>query len=182
MPQYIQSCKLYYTWISAAIDSSLIFQEYYVIREYLLPGWLMAVQTFVTLAFIDTFAALVIMACEVCRYPLKFVLRYEWLLTTVSFVAVTASSVFLFFGVVIFGFNAYRRDWLMYPKFNIISWSFGFAVIAMIFLGLAGLILYKDAKIAYERRRESKNLVQQMQMHETASIPSTHSRGMHGYI
>jgi heme/copper-type cytochrome/quinol oxidase subunit 1 len=157
-------------------------QEYYVIREYLLPGWLMAVQTFVTLAFIDTFVALGIMACEVCRYPLKFVLRYEWLLTTISFVAVTASAVFLFFGVLIFGVNAYRRDWLMYPKFNVISWSFAFAVVAMFFLALAGLILYKDAKFAYERRRESKNLVQQMQMHETASIPSTHSRGIHGYI
>jgi len=161
---------------------NIFSHEYYVIREYLLPGWLMAVQTFVTLAFIDTFVALGIMACEVCRYPLKTVLRYEWLLTTISFVAVTASSVFLFFGVLIFGVNAYRRDWLMYPKFNVISWSFAFAVIAMFFLGLAGLILYKDAKIAYERRRESKNLVQQMQMHETASIPSSHSRGIHGYI
>lgn len=52
----------------------------------------------------------------------------------------------------------------------------------MFVLGLAGLILYRDAKISYERRRESKNLVQQMQMHDAASIPSTQSRGLHGYI
>lgn len=142
----------------------------------------MAVQGFVTLAFIFTFAALGIMACEMIRYPLKFVLRYEWLLTTISLCGVATSSVFLFFGVLIFGFNAYRRDWLMYPKFNVISWSYAFAVVAMFFLGLAALILYVDSKKAYERRRESKNLVQQMQMHETASIPSTHSRGIHGYI
>lgn len=153
-----------------------------MIREYLLPGWLMAVQTFVTLAFIDTFLALGVMACEICRYPLKFVLRYEWLLTSCCFVAVSISSIFLFFGVLIFGLNAYRRDWIMYPKFNIISWSFVFAVIAMVLLGIAGLILYKDAKLAYERRRESKSLVQQIQMHETASLPSSHSRGIHGYI
>lgn len=153
-----------------------------MIREYLLPGWLMAVQAFVTLAFINTFSALGIMACEVCRWPLKFVLRYEWLLTTISFAATASSSVFLFFAVLIFGVNAYRRDWLMYPKFNVISWSFSFAVVAMFILALAALILYKDAKIAYERRRESKNLVQQMQMHETASLPSSHSRGIHGYI
>lgn len=153
-----------------------------MIREWLLPAWLMAVQTFVTLAFINTFAALGIMACEIIRYPLKTVLRYEWFLTTCSFIAVSVSSVFLFFGVLIFGLNAYRRDWLLYPKFNIISWSYIFAVIAMFVLGLAGLILYKDAKNSYERRRESKNLVQQMQMHDAASIPSTHSRGLHGYI
>lgn len=153
-----------------------------MIREWLLPGWLMAVQAFVTLAFINTFAALGIMACEIIRYPLKTVLRYEWFLTTCSAIAVSVSSFFLFLGVLIFGVNAYRRDWLMYPKFNIISWSYIFAVIAMAVLGLAGLILYKDARQAYERRRESKNLVHQMQLHETASLPSSHSRGMHGYI
>lgn len=103
----------------------------------------MAVQTFVTLAFICTFGALGIMACEVIRYPLKTVLRYEWFLTTCSCIAVAASSVFLFFAVLIFGVNAYRRDWLMYPKFNVISWSYAFAVVAMFALGLAGLILYK---------------------------------------
>jgi hypothetical protein len=80
-----------------------------VIREWLLPGWLMAVQGFVTLAFINTFTALGIMACQVIRYPLKTVLRYEWLLTTCSFIAVSVSSVFLFFAVLIFGFNAYRE-------------------------------------------------------------------------
>lgn len=139
----------------------------------------MAVQFFVTLAFINTFAALGIMACEIVRYPLKTVLRYEWFLTSCSCIAVSVSSVLLFFGVALFGFNAYRRDWLLYPKFNVLSWSYAFAVVAMFFLGLAGLILFKDAKQSYERRRESKNLVQQMQMHETASIPSTRS---HGYI
>lgn len=153
-----------------------------MIREYLLPGWLLAVQAFVTLAFINTFASLGIMACVVCRYPLKTVLRYEWLLTYTALAAVSSSSVFLFFAVLIFGVNAYRRDWLMYPKFNVISWSFSFAVVAMFILGLASFILYREAKLAYERRREAKNLVQQMQMHETASIPSSHSRGAHNYI
>jgi hypothetical protein len=54
----------------------------------------MAVQTFVTLAFLYTFAALGIMACEIVRWPLKFVLRYEWLLSTVSFVGIAASGIF----------------------------------------------------------------------------------------
>ena len=63
-----------------------------MIREWLLPGWLMAVQTFITLAFIYTFVALGIMACEIVRYPLKFVLRYEWLLTTISFIGIAGSG------------------------------------------------------------------------------------------
>ena len=164
----------------------------------------MAVQTFITLAFMYTFIALGIMACEIVRYPLKFVLRYEWLLTTISFIGIAGSgkiqlqitklilltnmhhslilALFIFFGVLIFGVNAYRRDWLMYPKFNVISWSFAFAVVAMFIFAFASFLLYKDAKKAYELRREAKNLVQQMQMQETASIPSTHSRNIHGYI
>lgn len=95
-------------------------------------------------------------------------------------------ALFLFLGVLIFGCNAYRRDWLMYPKFNVLSWSYAFAVVAMMILGLASLLLYKEAKKSYELRREAKNLVTQMQMQETASLgpshSSSHHRGMHGYI
>lgn len=68
----------------------------------------------------------------------------------------------------------------MYPKFNVLSWSYAFAVIAMLVLGLASLLLYKESKKSYERRREAKNLVTQMQMHETASLPSSHSH-RHGF-
>ena len=78
----------------------------------------MFVQAFVTLAFINTFTALGIMACEVVRYPLKTVLRYEWLLTTMSFVAVSVSSVFLFFAVLIFGVNAYSKQPSVYFSVN----------------------------------------------------------------
>lgn len=62
-----------------------------MIREYLLPAWLMVVQGFVTMAFLLTFGSLIIMACELVRWPLKLVLRYEWMLTTVSFVGVASS-------------------------------------------------------------------------------------------
>lgn len=51
----------------------------------------MAVQGFVTLAFLFTFGSLIIMACELIRWPLKFVLRYEWLLTSISFIGVASS-------------------------------------------------------------------------------------------
>lgn len=66
-------------------------REYYVIREWLLPGWLMIVQTCVTLAFILTFGALVVMSLELIRWPLKFVLQYEWILTRASFYCISAS-------------------------------------------------------------------------------------------
>lgn len=66
--------------------------EYYVIREWLLPPWLMAVQAFVTMSFLLSFGAQVIMAMQLCRWPLEFVLRYEWILSSIDFVCTTTTS------------------------------------------------------------------------------------------
>lgn len=70
----------------------------------------------------------------------------------------------MFLAVAIFGGNCYRRDWLMYPSFNVLSWSYAFAVISFLIHALAALFFYVEAKKSYEMRREAKNLV--MQMHE----------------
>lgn len=67
-------------------------QEYYVIREWLVPGWLMAVQAFITLAFILTYFSLGVLALEIIRYPLKIVLQYEWIITRVCCICVGISS------------------------------------------------------------------------------------------
>lgn len=82
--------RLYLTRKSFLL-SFRVLQEYYVIREYLLPGWLMIVQFCVTLPFILTFSALAIIACEVCRWPLHLILRYEWLFTTISCACIATS-------------------------------------------------------------------------------------------
>lgn len=70
-------------------------QEYYVIREWLVPGWLMAVQAFVTISFILTFFSLGVMALELIRWPLKIVLQYEWIMTRVCYICTAISSKFL---------------------------------------------------------------------------------------
>lgn len=63
-----------------------------MIREYLLPGWLLTVQICITLAFILTFLTLGVLALELIRWPLKTVLQYEWLMTRISFIALTVAS------------------------------------------------------------------------------------------
>lgn len=156
-----------------------------MIREYLLPGWLLTVQVCITLAFILTFVTLGGLALVLIRWPLKIVLQYEWLMTKISFIALAIASALIFLGVLTFGVNAYRRDWLMYPSFNIISWSFGFAVVAMFTIGVASALLRREAKKAYEIRDQAKNLVMQMEMQEPGFHPSRSlSRSLHsgGYI
>jgi hypothetical protein len=50
-------------------------------------GWLLAVQTFVTVSFILSFSSQILIALIVTRYPIKFILRYEWLLSGFVFIA-----------------------------------------------------------------------------------------------
>ncbi|CAG9107838.1 hypothetical protein JYU34_011391 [Plutella xylostella] len=142
---------------------SVFSQEYYVIREWLLPGWLMVVQTFVTLALILSLSAQVIQACVIVRWPLRPILRYEWICISVTCIMDGLASFFLFLAVAIFGGNCYRRDWLLYPSFNVLSWSYAFAVIACMLFGVAAVLLYLESRKLYELRREAKNLVAQMQ-------------------
>jgi len=165
---------------------NIFSHEYYVIREYLLPGWLMSVQAFVTMAFILTFVVLSILALVIIRLPLKGVLQYEWILIRISYLCTAISSVFMFLGVAIFGGCAYRRDWLMYPKFNVLGWSYALAVLTFMILGVAALILHREARLAYDQRGEQKNLVMQMEMQEPGyQAPKHHhsqSRSLQGYI
>jgi len=141
--------------------------EYYVIREWLLPGWLLAIQAWMTLSFILSFGSLVIIALIVVRYPLRFILHYEWLLTGIVFVCTAVSSFLMFISVWLFWTQSSRRDWLMYPNFNHLSYSYYFGVFSFLIHTYASYILYYDARRAYDLRRESKNLV--MQMYDTNS-------------
>ena len=68
-----------------------------MIREYLLPGWLLTVQICITLAFVLTFLTLGLLALELIRWPLKTVLQYEWLMTKISHIALAVSSKYFCF-------------------------------------------------------------------------------------
>lgn len=138
-------------------------QEFHVIREWLLPVWLMVVQAFVTLGLLFSFFGQAIIAMILVRWPLRFVLRYEWLLSCAAFIFDALTGFFLFLAVAIFGGQCWRRDWLMYPNFNYLSWSYGLAVISFMFHTLGAFLLYLDARAGYKMRKQSRNLVMQMQ-------------------
>lgn len=67
-------------------------QEYYVIREYLVPAWLLATQACVTVGFLLTFFALGVLAFEMVRWPLKIVLQYEYMMTKVAYICLLVAS------------------------------------------------------------------------------------------
>lgn len=67
-----------------------------MIREYLLPGWLLSVQICITLSFVLTFVTLGVLALELIRWPLKIMLQYEWLFTKMSYIALSIASMFIY--------------------------------------------------------------------------------------
>jgi hypothetical protein len=56
---------------------ALYGDEYRLIREKLLPGWLMVVQLFVTLALIASIIGLGVIVALFLRYPLEIILRWR---------------------------------------------------------------------------------------------------------
>lgn len=98
---------------------------------------------------------------------------------------IALSAVLMFLAVAIFGGNAYRRDWLMYPRFNVLSWAYIVAVVAFMVLGMAAMVLFVESRRAYDERREAKNLVQQMQEQEPgyqSGFQTPAGRSIQGYI
>ncbi|KAF7992975.1 hypothetical protein HCN44_005756 [Aphidius gifuensis] len=151
--------------------------EYHVIREWLLPAWLLIIQIFCTLAFLLSFFAQGVIALTLVRIPLRLVLRYEWMMSSVASVCSATSAALLFFSVLIFPTQCWRRDWLMYPKMNHLSWSWYFAIVALILHAVAALMLYLDACQGYKMRKESRNLVVQMQPNPRSNQSSLHRMG-----
>lgn len=77
------------------------------------------------------------------------------------------AAILLFLAVSIFGGECWRRDWLMYPNFNYLSWSYGLAVIAMFFHGFAAFFVYLVSSytlifmLHYYSALRTKNVCQQ---------------------
>jgi hypothetical protein len=59
------------------------------------------------------------------------------------------AAILLFLAISIFGGECWRRDWLMYPNYNYLSWSYGLAVISMFFHGFAAFFVYLVSSISF---------------------------------
>jgi len=138
-------------------------QEYYVIWEWILPGWLMAVQAFMTLGLIFSCLGQSTSTLLLVRWPLNFVFRFQWQMLGLSFFFNAVKTFCVFLAVAVFGGQCWRRDWLLYPNFNHLSWSFAFAVTAMALAAVASLCFYYDSRKMLYKKQHSSNLVMQMQ-------------------
>ena len=161
---------------------ALYGDEYRLIREKLMPGWLMVVQLFVSLTLILAILGLLVIVSLLLRCPLEWILRFEhpismivWGLNAFSgtpscnfFVTKFLQMDFfyaaalLFFSVCIFGSQCWNRDWLLYPNYNFVSWSFAAALFACLFYIISAFILAKEVKAAKERKPTNKLMLMKL--------------------
>ncbi|XP_068144933.1 uncharacterized protein kune [Drosophila tropicalis] len=130
-------------------------EEYYIIHDFLLPGFYIAVQLFATLCFVMCLIAL--------PFTLAFLRtsrdddRYVFLLLTIGTCQVLA-SIFGFIAVVIFGAKGDSRDWMPGWQTNDMGWSFALAVVGAVMLLPAGILYMVEARRErYKRLNEISN-------------------------
>jgi len=156
LPEYQQE-KLLTGCIN--VMTSVKYREF---REYLTPTWLWFVQGFMTLAFIVSFASQIIDVCLLLRWPLERLLRFEWALALASFLMKTVTTALILLTLIIFSSSCWDRDWLLYPNFNFVSYSFACACFAMVGHGVSAFLMFHETRAAKERRDRNMALVMQM--------------------
>lgn len=102
----------------------------------------MAVQAFMTLALIFSCSGHIVTTMLLVRWPLNFTHEHQWRMLYLGSILNGIKAFFLFLAVAVFGGQCWRRDWLLYPNFNYLSWSYAFAVIAMFVSIAAAASLY----------------------------------------
>ncbi|CAL4107634.1 unnamed protein product [Meganyctiphanes norvegica] len=134
-------------------------EEYLIIREWMLPAWFATVQAFMIIALLSSFSSLIIISLVLTRLPMQFTIRYEWHLTGIACICQGVSGVSILFAVLIFGTSCFRRDWLLNPNFNYLSWSYAFAVFSGGIHAFGGLTLLHETYKARDRKRQATNLL-----------------------
>lgn len=146
-------------------------EEFRLIREKLLPGWLMVVQLFITISLILSFLGQLTSICLLLRCPLEWILRFDHPITSIGLALNASSAVLTFLSVCIFGAQCWDRDWLLYPNYNFLSYSYAVALFSCTAFIVASLLFAKDARAAKERKPFNKALLVKLNPKQYKSYP-----------
>merc|ERR1712115_372304 len=142
--------------------------EYRLVREWLMPWWLILCQLFAGIAFIVSFTSQIIDVCLLLRIPMEHILRFEFNLVLITFVMKCITSVLLLVILLLFGSCCWDRGWLLYPNYHYVSWSYAMAGFAMLIHGGAAYLMSLEMQFAKDRKERNQALL--MQMYPTAGF------------
>jgi len=146
----------------------VISQDFRILRDWLTPDWLWCVQTFMTLAFILSFVSQILDAGLILRWPLERILRFEWPLVLATFLMKSMVTGLICLSVIVFASSCWDREWLLYPNYNFLSYSYAMVCFSMLAHGASAFLLFHETRSAKERR--DRNLALVMQMYPTPGL------------
>ncbi|XP_073972440.1 claudin [Rhodnius prolixus] len=130
-------------------------EEYYIIFDFLLPGFFVAVQFFFTVCFVFHLIAipstLLYLACSRENY------RFVHLLIVLGSVLILA-GICGTIAVYIFGAYGDGRDWMPNWEHNHIGWSYALAVIGVIGSYTAGILFLIEARRHKIKRKKAEKM------------------------
>lgn len=129
-------------------------EEYYIIHDFLLPGFFIGTQFFLTLSMTLLLIAIFLtwLYCFCSRHHDKYVL----LLFSIG-ANLILSGICGLLGVSIFGAYGDRRDWMPNWEHNNLGWSFALAATGSLMLLPAGALFLIEAKrFRYRNLQESQ--------------------------
>lgn len=129
-------------------------EEYYIIHDFLLPGFFIATQFFLTLCM----TLLLIAAFLTWLYCFCSKSHDKYLLLLLSTGAdLVIAGICGLIGVIIFGAYGDSRDWMPNWQHNSLGWSFAFAALGSLLLLPAGaLFLVEARRFRYRTLEESR--------------------------
>jgi len=127
-----------------------------IISYWMAPGWMIFIQVFATGALALVLFSQIISVSLLLRSPLQTVIRYERKLLLIASVLNGIPGLMMIIIIIVFPSYCFNRDYLLYPNYNYVSWSFAMAI-ASIICFLASALLYKQ-EYDYAVERKEKNL------------------------
>ncbi|XP_063223878.1 uncharacterized protein LOC134531835 [Bacillus rossius redtenbacheri] len=137
-------------------------EEFYIIRDLLLPGFFVATQFFFTMTFTLMLVASFLTALYLCcsRHHDRFVLLL-WVIGGDLLIAAGSGTI----AVVVFGAMGDGRVWMPNWEHNDLSWSYALAVLGVMLLYAGGILFVVEGRRHRARQRKAQ---QQLAPHHSA--------------
>lgn len=127
-----------------------------MIAYWMVPGWMILIQVMATCAIITSLAAQTVSVSLVLRHPVQVVLRFERRIITALMILNIMTALFVSVSVTVFPIYCWSRDYLLYPNYNYLSWSYAAAGFSL--LSSLASVGFLSQELPEVKHREEKNL------------------------
>lgn len=130
--------------------------DFRMIVYWMVPGWMILVQVLCTASLVTCLASQVCSVSLLLRFPAKFVLRFERRLLLMGGTLNLIASFLLFTALMVFSSYCWSRDYLLYPNYNYLSWSYASGLLSVITMTFASAAYFQELLSSKEREYKNK--------------------------